>query len=407
MSGKDMRRSRGLGKPDTGAHMAQNIINAEEVTWNRTGEPGSGSGKVLSGPAETAVTTEAGVRKVIKQQTKKGKTMSKKNARFLLRFLCLLVISNVGLATFLWAGQAFAADSKYPAKAVDLICPFAPGGTTDMWARITADFLKKKWGVPVNVVNKTGGGGVPGNLEVYKATPDGYTMLVDNQSSCSFLEVSIKDLPFKVMDRTFVAVMAVTPSMVLTSTKNPWKTMKDVEMECKRDPANFTWISTGSAGASDVFWRQFFKAIGVDVNKTKPVITRGVGEGNPMAAGGHVKMASDAAPSAHSFVTGGMLRAVAITGYRMPDLYPDTLTTAEQGYPTVNNVWWWGISGPPKLPADVEKKWEDTLLELSKDPEYVSKITKSGGVISFQNAAQFRQRVKKEMDEAADLWATK
>jgi tripartite-type tricarboxylate transporter receptor subunit TctC len=332
--------------------------------------------------------------------------MRRSSKAFSLKIVCLLIIPIVFVMLTGWVAEV-QAQSKYPAKAVDFICPFSPGGTTDLWARLTADFLKKKWGVPVNVINKTGGGGVPANLEVYKATPDGYTMLAENQSSCSFLEVSIKDLPFKVMDRTFVTLVAVTPSVIMSAPKFPWKNVKDIAAEAKNDPANFTWASTGSAGASDVLMRQFFKAIGVDVAKTKPVITRGAGEMNPLAAGGHVKMVSDAAPTAHSFVQGGMLRALGITSYRMPELYPDLTTTAEQGYPTINNVWWWGISGPPKLPPDVIKKWDDTLRELLKDPEYVAKITKSGGIIAYQNARDFRERVRKEMEAAAELWGVK
>jgi tripartite-type tricarboxylate transporter receptor subunit TctC len=332
--------------------------------------------------------------------------MNRKGTTFLCKLLCFLSVLAVLVMIGAWPGQAHA-QSKYPAKAIDWICPFAPGGTTDMWARITAEFLKKKWGVPVNVVNKTGGAGVPGNLEVYKAAPDGYTMLVDNQSSCSFLEVSIKDLPFKVMDRTFIAVVAVTPSVIMVAANSPIKSMKDLEADIKKDPGAFTWVSTGSAGASDFLSRQLFKAINVDVTKTKPVIVRGLGEGNPMVAGGHVKFVSDAAPSAHSFVTGNMLKALAITGFRMPDLYAGLQTTAELGYPGVNNVWWWGVSGPPKLPPEIAKKWDDTLQELLKDPEYVGKITKSGGVIAYQNAKEFRERVKKEMELAEELWSGK
>ena len=128
---------------------------------------------------------------------------------------------------------------------------------------------------------------------------------------------------------------------------------------------------------------------------------------NPLAAGGHVKMVSDAAPTAQSFVKGGMLRALGITGFRMPDLYPGLATTAEQGFPTVNNVWWWGISGPPNLPADVIKKWDDALQELIKDPEYASKITKSGGLIAYQDSKDFRNRVMNEMKTAAELWGVK
>lgn len=332
--------------------------------------------------------------------------MIREGRKSVLKIIPILIVAILfGILTG-WVGES-QAQSNYPNRAIDLICPFSPGGTTDMWGRITADFLKKKWGVPVNVINKTGGGGVPANLEVYKAAPDGYTMLTENQSSCSFLEVSIKDLPFKVLDRTFVTLIAVTPSVIMSSPKFPWTDMKGIAAEAKKDPANFTWASTGSAGASDVLMRQFFKAIGVDVNITKPVITRGAGEMNPLAAGGHVKMVSDAAPTAQSFVKGGMLRALGITGFRMPDLYSGLATTAEQGFPTVNNVWWWGISGPPNLPADVIKKWDDALQELIKDPEYASKITKSGGLIAYQDSKDFRNRVMNEMKTAAELWGVK
>jgi tripartite-type tricarboxylate transporter receptor subunit TctC len=231
-------------------------------------------------------------------------------------------------------------------------------------------------------------------------------MLTENQSSCSFHEVSIKDLPYKTLDRTFIALLAVTPSVIICSPKLPCKNLKELEAEVKKDPENFTWASTG-AGAADFLQRQFFKAIGVDIAKTKPVITRGMGEANPLIAGGHIKMGSDAAPTAHPHVKGGLVKALAITGFRMPELYPDLPTTGEQGYPTVNNVWWWGISGPPKLPSDIIGKWEEALQELLKDPEYVSKIKNSGGIFAYQNSRDFRERVKKEMEQAAELWGMK
>jgi len=329
--------------------------------------------------------------------------MNRGKSTFFTTIVTLGVISWIMLAGGVTPASS---QEKYPTRAIDLIVPFAPGGTTDLWARLTADFLKKKWGVPINVVNKAGGAGVPANLEVHQAAPNGYTMLTENQSSCSFHEVSIKDLPYKTLDRTFVALLAVTPSVVICSPTLPWKTMKDMEADVKKDPGGFTWATTG-AGASDMFQRQFFKAIGVDINKTKPVTVRGMGEANPMVAGGHIKMCSDAAPSAHPHVKGGLVKAIAITGFRMPELYGDLQTTAEQGYPTANNVWWWGISGPPKLPAHVVAKWEEGLQELLKDPEFVGKIKNSGGVINYLNQRDFRDRVRKEMEQAAELWGVK
>ncbi|MEM2126330.1 MAG: tripartite tricarboxylate transporter substrate binding protein [Candidatus Methanosuratincola sp.] len=299
------------------------------------------------------------------------------------------------------------AAEKYPTRAITLICPFSPGGTTDLWARLTAEFLKKKWGVPVNVVNKTGGGGVPANLEVYQAKPDGYTMLTDNQSSCPFQEIAIKDLPYKTLDRTFVAMVAITADVMFCSTKFPWKDLKDLAEEVKKDPENFTWATTGPGGASDVHARLFFKSIGVDVAKTKPVIGKGMGELNQMVAGGHIKMGQDAAPSAHPFVKGGLVRALSITR-KMPHLYPDVKTPGEQGFPLMDTkIWWWGISGPPNLPSHIIEAWHRTLRELVNDPEYVEKIKNSGGLIEYREGEEFRKWVEKEIQTAKELYGVK
>jgi tripartite-type tricarboxylate transporter receptor subunit TctC len=327
--------------------------------------------------------------------------MDRKGKRFLLSVLSFLIIAIMLTG---WVMQA-QSQEKYPTRGIDLICPFAPGGTTDLWSRITADFLKKKWGVPINVINKTGGGSVPANLEVYRAAPDGYTMLADCQASCSFLEVGIKDLPFKVMDRTFVSGLAASPSVIICNAKSSWKNLKDAEVDAKKDPETFTWASTGSAGTSDFLQRQFFKAIGVDIGKTKPIITRGMGEANTLIAGGHIKFGSDAAATAYSHVKGGLVKALAIT-YEFRSLYPDLSTTAEQGYPTVSAVWWFGFSGPPKLPSYVVNKWEEGLQQILKDPEFVSKI-KSGGIILYRNAHELREHVRGEMEQAAELWGVK
>src|SRR3989337_1451155 len=103
---------------------------------------------------------------LIKNLNKKGERVMKRSGkRFVLSILSLLIISMMLTG---WVKQA-QSQEKYPTRGIDLICPFAPGGTTDLWSRILADFLKKKWGVHVNVINKTGGGSVPANLEVYQA----------------------------------------------------------------------------------------------------------------------------------------------------------------------------------------------------------------------------------------------
>jgi tripartite-type tricarboxylate transporter receptor subunit TctC len=305
-----------------------------------------------------------------------------------------------------WVKQV-QSQEKYPTRAIEFISPFATGGTTDLWSRILADFLKKKWGVPVNVVNKTGGGSIPALLEVYQAKPDGYTMLADSQSSLSFLEVAFKDLPFKPLEsRTFVATVASAPIVFMCSPKFPWKNLKDLEAEVKKDPADFTWISLGASG-SDNLGRQFFKAIGVPMEKTKPVNARGMGEGNVLAAGGHVKLAMDATPTALPHVKGGLLRGLGITKYSMPNHFPGVLTNDEQGYPSVNCVWWYGVSGPPKLPSHIVDAWTEAIKWVMNNPEYIKKMEEIGSILTYRGPDETREFATKEMKEVKELWGVK
>ena len=303
-----------------------------------------------------------------------------------------------------WVNQA-ESQEKYPTRAIDIIVATGPGGSLDLDARITAEFLKRKWRVPINIINKPGGSSVIGNTEVYQAAPDGYTILADCQSSCSMLEVSIQNLPFKIMDRTFIAMLAEALSVFYVPVKYPWKTLKEIEAEIKRNPGEFTWTSMGGGGG-DYAIRQFFKAIQVDLSKTKPVMCRGGAEAASMTAGGNVKLGISSATTAYPTVQAGMTRAVAITGRRMSE-FPDLPTTAEQGYPSVDQVWWFGFSGPPKLPAHIVDKWNEAAQEIVKDKEFDAKLKNVLCVPRYRNAAETREQVKKEMEDAQKLWGVK
>src|SRR3990170_1505029 len=112
------------------------------------------------------------------------------------RILSLALVVSPGLLAA-WS-QPAASQTKYPARPIDIIVPFAPGAATDATARVTANYLEKKWGTRINVINKPGGNSVPANLEVYNAAPDGYTLMLDSQSSASMLPAAMRELPFKV-----------------------------------------------------------------------------------------------------------------------------------------------------------------------------------------------------------------
>ncbi|TRZ51587.1 tripartite tricarboxylate transporter substrate binding protein [bacterium] len=296
---------------------------------------------------------------------------------------------------------------KYPTRSIDLIVPFAPGAATDLTARVTAPFLAKKWGVRINVINKSGGNTIPANVELYGAAPDGYTMMLDSQSSVSMLRAALKSLPINQLDRTFVALVSAAPYVIIVHSGSSFKNLKDLANEAKRDPQNFTWGSLGGAGMQDFGARQFFKAIGVDVTKTKPIMAAGGGPVVTLTAGGHLKMGASTSVGVLPAYKAGTVRPLGLSGkIRYPD-FPEVPTFDELGYPAITCYFWTGISGPPKLPSYIVKKWNDGLQEVFKDPEFLSLLQKGGGVPFYKNDTEAREYVTKEIAEVNELWGFK
>lgn len=330
--------------------------------------------------------------------------MNRKKRSFLLS-LPLLILWAVA---FLAVGYSQAqAQDKYPNRPITIIVPLSAGGGVDTLTRLTTTYLKTRWGVPINVVNKAGGNTLPASLEVFKSTPDGYTLLADANPCSSMLSVVVKDLPFKVLDRSFIGTTAFTPMLALVHAPLPYKTFNDLEVAAKKNPANFTWASGGGANTSDFMARQFFKAINVDVNKTRPVMGKGGAELVAMTAGGHVMFGSGTIVASLPTMTADLVRPLAIASEtRWPDL-PSIPTTAEAGYPTVNVKIWSGFSGPPQLPASVLDAWTKALQDIMKNPEYLAKLKGLGAVPFYQNPAEMKEYIRKETEEVAALWGLK
>jgi tripartite-type tricarboxylate transporter receptor subunit TctC len=305
-----------------------------------------------------------------------------------------------------WGDQAHA-QKKYPVRPVDIVVAAPAGGSTDLAARIVSVYVSKKWSLPVNVINKPGGNNVPGLLEVYTATPDGYTLIGDGMSQSYMMVVAVKNLPFKVMDRTFIASVSDSPLIIVVASSSPYKSLKDLESEAKKNPESFTWGSQGGSGAPDFATRQFFKSIGVDALKTKPVLVRGGSDSASLAAGGHIKMAMVTAAAGFSIIKGGLVRGLAVCDKKRCRDFPDIPTTEELGYPDIDAVVWNGISGPPNLPAPIVEMWEKELEGMVKDPEVITKMRNIGLTPSFRSSNETREMVRKKIDEAERLWGLK
>jgi tripartite-type tricarboxylate transporter receptor subunit TctC len=321
------------------------------------------------------------------------------------RSIWMGLLSALILVSMVWVGPA-QAQTKYPTRPIDIICPFGAGGAADLTHRLLAEFASKELKVPINVVNKPGGATIPALLEVYSSTPDGYTMLGDCRNSASLLPYVVKDLPFKIMDRTFIAITNYSPHLLVLDVNSSLKTMDDVVAELKKNPSNFTWATSGASSTQDYMMRQFCKAVGVDINKTKAVVTSGGAQVAALIGGGQVKLGIVSAAAGMSLIKGRLVRPILISSAKRDIDFPDVPTGAEVGYPTVNMTFWIGISGPPKLPSNVIDIWGKALQKIIRDPIFVARSQKMGLPVIYKGSAEVVPFIKKEMEEISELMSS-
>jgi tripartite-type tricarboxylate transporter receptor subunit TctC len=293
---------------------------------------------------------------------------------------------------------------KYPSKPMDIVVPFAAGAATDYLTRFMAEELSKKWGQPVNVVNKPGGNTVIGTHAVMNAPPDGYTVLADSIGSSSG-QVGLKGIPYEVLKRTFIAKAFVVPQVLISPVNAPWQNLKELAEAGRKDPTIVVWgTAAGGRGGSDIVQLQFFEAAGIDVPKARRVDFTGSATAINSLAGGHIKLHSASPGAVSPAVSSGKAKALGVTTPKRTLLLPDCPTTQEAGFPAVDYVFWVGFSGPPGMPMDQREIFAKTIEEILKDPGVVDRLAKKfDSVPAFLGPDAFKTFVQDEANKIERL----
>jgi tripartite-type tricarboxylate transporter receptor subunit TctC len=295
---------------------------------------------------------------------------------FRLRLTRIILCVGLAMAVFISTHVSAQEAEKYPRKAVDIIFPYSAGSGTDMLARLFAEELSKKWGQPVNVVNKPGGAGVIGTHAVMSAPPDGYTLLFDLAPTSSS-QIGMKGLPYEVLNRSFIARVSYNPEVIVLAGNLPYNSLQQLSEAGRKDPASIVWgAASGGRGAADLAILQFFEAAGIDSSKTRRVDFTGTSKSISALAGEHVKLAAASPAAVIPVVSSGKARAIAVTVPKRISTLPDVPTTREAGFPTVDWTSWQGFSGPPGIPIEVQEIITEALKEILKDPNVIDKIGK-------------------------------
>jgi len=293
----------------------------------------------------------------------------------------------------------------YPTKPIEVVVPFTPGGGTDLIARLLADYMGKKWGQPILVVNKPGGGGIIGARAALKdSRPDGYTVLIDIHTTSSMHIGAWKTPQLTLADRKYAARIVRDPMVFAVKVDAPWKSFKELSDWVKAHPDQLIWSSVGPSGPSRYTAFDWFTQIGVDPSKTKMVITEGAADSFTKLAGGHVMLAIHSVAEAHALTTAGKIRLLAVLSPSRVKYLPNVPTAEEQGVMKGVRVQWWAsVAFPSATPDPIVKKWESAIAEMAKDPAFLTGADRINMNIDFLNAADMRAFVEKEVEGYTDM----
>jgi len=302
-------------------------------------------------------------------------------------------------------GGAFAhAAESYPSQAIRVIVPFAPGGSTDIVARIVTQRMAKELGQTMVVENKGGAGGAIGAVEAARAKPDGYTLSIATVSTMAVNSACRpKDLPYDPLkDFLPVTNFANVPNVIEVNPKFPAKTFKELVEVLKANPGKYSHGSSGTCSVLHLFGESFKQATGTDAIH---VPYKGSGPAVTDAVGGQIDMMFDNLPSSIAQIQAGNLRALAIAWPERLKSLKDVPTLAEEGYPQLNQPAWYGLLAPAGTPPEIIKKLRDAAVIALKDPAVVDTLEKQGAAPSGNTPEEFAKEIQAQYDWAKEVVA--
>jgi tripartite-type tricarboxylate transporter receptor subunit TctC len=304
--------------------------------------------------------------------------------------ICIAVMLMLGGASFSSASDA------YPNKPIQLICPFAPGGDSDLSARIVADKLQRILGQPVLIVNKPGAGSALGIDFVIGSKPDGYTILTSS-APMVFLPIIMPQAPFKMDDLVPVGRLATYNNVVAVSKNLPVKTMAEFIAYAKANPNTLSYSSPG-VGTTGHF-------IGELINmETKLDLQHipypGVAPAVTALVGNHVQAAFISLSASLPHIKSGSIKALAVLAAKRDPEIPQVPTTVEEGFSNLIAPSYHIIYAPAKIPAAILEKLQAALEQALEDKEVRTKIEALSLNPSFLNS----QDTRKFLDSEIKKW---
>jgi len=284
----------------------------------------------------------------------------------------------------------------YPDKAITIVVPYGPGGSTDLLARSLAQRMSESMGQPVIVENRSGAGGVIGSDFVARAAPDGYTLVLGTGATHGIVKFTNKALPYDpVKDFTALTEAVEVPLVLAVHSSVPANNAKEFAEYVKKNPGKISFGSSGTGSPHHLAGELFKQVTGIDMIH---VPYRGAGQAMQDLVGGQIPAIFTTLSTAIPQMRGGKIKVLGLVEARRQPSVPEIPSIGESlpGYAMPRS--WLGFFGPAGLPAPIVKRLNTELLKALHAPDIRAKLEAAGMPVIGTSAEEFATVVKDDIE---------
>lgn len=292
------------------------------------------------------------------------------------------------------APLAAATAQDYPTKAVTLVVPFAPGGSSDVISRFVGQKLAEMWKQSVIVDNKAGGAGQIAMQAVARAAPDGYTLILGHIGTLAVNPAMFEKLSYDYKKEFVpVAMLAIVPSAIAVNPSLPIKDVKELIAYARANPGKLNYGSAGNGSAGHLAMEYFKDTVKMEAQH---VPYRGTGPMLTDLLAGQTQLAYNGILPLVPHARTGKLRIIAVGSPKRLPLMPDVPTVEEQGYPGFETSQWYGILAPAGTPAAIVAKLNADINKVLAEPDIHKRLQDDGAVAGSGSPADFGKYIEAE-----------
>lgn len=307
------------------------------------------------------------------------------------------LLASTGLAL---AAPAVRAQGAWPNRSVRVIVPFAPGGSVDIMARLTAQKLQERLGQPFVVENRAGGNGAVGGIAVAQAPADGYTLCF-SASVQTLARLVMRSPGYDPMtDLDPIARVGQGPLLLIMAPQRPQNTLQEVAAAIRANPRDWSFATSALGSAGHLATVEFIRQIGVEI----PIVSyRGTAPALADLFTDRVQLIFDPMLATLPPVRANRVKPIAITAARRSPAAPDVPTTAEAGMPSVDLHSWWGYWGPRATPAEVKARMAEALVVIMAEADVTQRTGSLGIEALFEGSADFARFIQRDFRRTEEL----